>query len=62
VYYRFRIHRLGFDIRRVAFPLRVVTAVCGLAAALDEDVSLEKISTLAPPDDEDTAYLEGVLS
>lgn len=47
VYYRFRIDGLGFDVRRVAFPLCVVTTICGLAATLDQDVSLERISTLA---------------
>lgn len=46
VYYRFRIHGLGLDVRRVTFPLRIVATICCLATALDQDVSLDMVSTL----------------
>ena len=46
VYYRFRIHGLGFDVRRVAFPFRVVATICRFSTALDQDVSLEMVSNL----------------
>jgi hypothetical protein len=42
-YYRFGIDRIGLAIGRVALALRIVAAARDLAAAFNEDVSLERV-------------------